>query len=406
MCINFLSQFHPVGHGLFYSCKIGNFTVVYDCGSAKGADTYGKAIKTSGIGNTIDLLIISHFHHDHINGIKALIEKHTVKKVVMPYISNQEKKFQLLCLKKDCSTSDEYESFSSIISKPRSFFGKNTQLTFLVAGKKGRNTDAPRDNQLKDADSPYWTEIPVSAPRGVKKQKNTVYYGHSASLVVKHWVFRFFINQPDPKKANQLIQVLKASKVRINNIATKFESVKKAYASIFRSAEQNSTSLICCHGPKFSPAKTNCKGKYHLHHHFEIDGLFDDGYCCLRYSYYLHPFGTHCKFLENPPLYTLLTGDAKINDEKAYKAHFFDVLNKVILFQIPHHGSKHNWEDWFIDAHPSCQSWVVSHNSNNKYRRGTFPSANFGNDISPISVTENLSTVFKGTIVICLKRII
>ncbi|MGE6577672.1 hypothetical protein ACQKFM_22490 [Paenibacillus xylanexedens] len=45
--------------------------------------------------NKIDLLIISHFHEEHINGIELLLSKFKVDSVVLPYISNVERAFSL-----------------------------------------------------------------------------------------------------------------------------------------------------------------------------------------------------------------------------------------------------------------------------------------------------------------------
>ena len=40
--------------------------------------------------STIDVLFISHFHADHVNGIKLLAEKYKIKYVVLPQINDYE----------------------------------------------------------------------------------------------------------------------------------------------------------------------------------------------------------------------------------------------------------------------------------------------------------------------------
>ena len=64
---------HPVGQGAFYSevfsvRKKKLFTVVYDCGRDKKVSTDVKIERL----NAVDLIFISHFHDDHINGIKEI----------------------------------------------------------------------------------------------------------------------------------------------------------------------------------------------------------------------------------------------------------------------------------------------------------------------------------------------
>ena len=60
---------HPVGQGAFYSeifsaRKKTRFTAVYDCGS-NDKEYLKTNIEKFG---TVDLVFISHFHNDHING--------------------------------------------------------------------------------------------------------------------------------------------------------------------------------------------------------------------------------------------------------------------------------------------------------------------------------------------------
>ena len=86
-------EFHAVGHGTFVAGvawrRDGCGTVfrwVYDCGSKRT-----KRIATA-IGDLphgfeqIDLLVISHFDDDHINGIEELIRTRRVCRLALPYL--------------------------------------------------------------------------------------------------------------------------------------------------------------------------------------------------------------------------------------------------------------------------------------------------------------------------------
>lgn len=79
----------PVGQGLFYTGKIGSFNMVYDCGSMKALNKISGIIGDykSRLGNsTIDMLIISHLHLDHVNGIEELMKNTKVRYVFLPYL--------------------------------------------------------------------------------------------------------------------------------------------------------------------------------------------------------------------------------------------------------------------------------------------------------------------------------
>ncbi len=97
-------EFHPVGHGMFYSGKIINanekdkcFNFIYDCGRLRAANkliieisNYTDDLKSGT--NELNLLVISHFHDDHINGLPKMFElfkknNTVIKTVIMPYIS-------------------------------------------------------------------------------------------------------------------------------------------------------------------------------------------------------------------------------------------------------------------------------------------------------------------------------
>lgn len=85
--------FHAVGNGTFFTSKIrrkdGNeFNWGYDCGSTS-ENTINNIIDSSYMefnkNDSIDMMVISHFDDDHVNGLITLLRKHTIKRLVLPY---------------------------------------------------------------------------------------------------------------------------------------------------------------------------------------------------------------------------------------------------------------------------------------------------------------------------------
>lgn len=82
---------HPSGHGAFFTERIHeeghrDINVVYDCGCKEESEKDLLRSEVSDFfkdGNTIDILFISHFDSDHVNGIELL----------MPYINKETRVF-------------------------------------------------------------------------------------------------------------------------------------------------------------------------------------------------------------------------------------------------------------------------------------------------------------------------
>ncbi|EGR0594049.1 hypothetical protein FG071_19865 [Vibrio cholerae] len=90
-----IRTFHSVGQGAFYTEKFENFMMVYDCGSIKSK--IDKEVRSSFLENdSINLLFISHFHDDHINGLDTILEWCNVEYIVLPLLSDQTK-IELFC---------------------------------------------------------------------------------------------------------------------------------------------------------------------------------------------------------------------------------------------------------------------------------------------------------------------
>lgn len=93
--IHFIRIIHPIGQGGFCSETFkgddGNeVNIIYDCGgkSGKFMSNYLSMWKK---GAVIDAVFISHLHSDHINGLKYLLDNYTVKRLILPELTEDIK---------------------------------------------------------------------------------------------------------------------------------------------------------------------------------------------------------------------------------------------------------------------------------------------------------------------------
>lgn len=81
----------PVGQGGFSIEKIEGFTVVFDCGSSTSSNMVKNCIDhlSDFLLDHVDILFISHFDMDHVNGIRSLLESTRVRRAVTPMIPRE-----------------------------------------------------------------------------------------------------------------------------------------------------------------------------------------------------------------------------------------------------------------------------------------------------------------------------
>ncbi|MDO4742489.1 MAG: ComEC/Rec2 family competence protein [bacterium] len=91
-------------------------TMLIDTGNSDDGDNISQHLRRLGI-NTIDFLVLTHPHEDHIGGADDIIEDFNIGKIIMPKIS-----------KNDIPQSDVYEELLETI------YDENYRITTAVAG--------------------------------------------------------------------------------------------------------------------------------------------------------------------------------------------------------------------------------------------------------------------------------
>ena len=370
MCADF--RFHPVGHGLFYSGVInlqavsGNpFTFVYDCGGA-GIEERIKEFWNPHHGGRLDLLVVSHFHWDHIKGVPNLIKASKPRVIVLPYLYPEEIDVNVSALSSMAESDFDVANFEDVkrfISSPAEFCNEHCgdgrcRIYFVHSDRDAGAASEHDDRQNTDMTGDglkFPLDVTGTGERGV------YHIGNGAVGSITGWRFRFFM----PKTASFFDKFKKClcqlgikgdwleSSSCLDGV---FAKIQEAFRAYNQKKNPNISNLVCVHWP-YVVNGNRCAWVA-----WAGGGL---GECQRCYCPMLY-----CGFDGRKANAQVLTGDAmfdcgmQVEIEKSYK-------DRCFLFQIPHHGSRNGWRDWFNEL-PSCKLRPVTHRWNCTYNGKPF----------------------------------
>lgn len=242
--------FHPVGQGAFFSEHFDDvdksFTIVYDCGSLT-LDPLSMRSKVNSSfrkDQVIDVLFISHFHADHINGIDFLKNQCRIKNVVIPYLNEEAK---ILTRIENYASTGAVDS--RLIDDPQGFFGDNTRVIQVNEANTEDGFNADRPNESFPLDEPEGGERNRRATNTAPGEITPVESGtHLTSRKVPTWMF-----VPYNFKMKERVEVFKKALdgfgIRPEDMQT-IEAIKRneteviaAYTVVNRDLNQNTMFL-------------------------------------------------------------------------------------------------------------------------------------------------------------------
>lgn len=301
-----IRTFHPVGFGAFYTEVHENkdddssMTIVYDCGTkTAGVDIEGLIKLQFPVGkNIIDILFISHFDEDHINGIQFLKKHCIIKKIIIPYIPKVDR--TLFVYAKNLN------EYYQLIVNTEDFFDGNAEIVRVMSEQDG--------------------------PLLNNNQENIMQSGNRLPLlpVFSNWVLIPF-NYDYAEQISTLKKVLTAKGVTYEQLREKdyiinnIDRIKDAYKSIYKGNKQNEISLTLFSGSMKSLPLKICytfKGR-------KFPGMY------LR--------NLNCLYL----------GDASLKKRgfiNKLRERLRDFYNEVDTIQIPHHGSANNFKKEILSS--------------------------------------------------------
>jgi len=344
MNVNGHFSFYPVGQGCFYGgaiyYKSSKFTFVYDCGTDSSQVFLNQAIiEFKKKHNKIDLLVISHFHEDHVGGVKELLTGIRCDRVIIPYY---DPLIRLILLARH-PFDDDYAAF---LRSPINYISVNFnvgEIIVLHGGNEGDRaitpnikSDAPMPNEdgnldlqiLHNTSNTEMLQAKVMASENIKKADLVRSLSIPTTFVLSEiWEFVFYtkdFNNPngiaDFKSAiDDLLSKNPGYTIESLFDHSIFPIVAKLYSKHIVN-DINFTSLCLYHGPV-----QRCRS-IHL-----------NGLNIVRYS----------GFMKNNQSGTILTGDSflkvPLDFDSFYKYYSSVYIDQCYFFQIPHHGSANNW---------------------------------------------------------------
>lgn len=351
----------PVGQGFFHAGWVGfpeaeeSFFYVYDCGAMnKFAFERDREIKKLnalvGDGARLDLLVISHMHADHVNGIEALVTdgKLKVDTIMMPMIEMKERLLSFATTAHEDPASAESNFFKDFIVDPVAAVSRFGPRNILLVGRgeggapgSGSPDDSPLDGgpdlsgegrgytwklvgqgsaevRSLDADRPQIVAIPDTSAIKVFESGNWQ----------DAWLIAPYVDEEITAK-NDLFLTNLANELHI----TVAELEGRLSDSSF------SLDLITNHADKLQSAFKSCHGNLNrtslcLYSGPAASVAVEHG-CQVQHGPWVSTLG-------HQRIAWLATGDAKLSKDAkcdALLGHFKDHLDKVSTLTLPHHGA-------------------------------------------------------------------
>lgn len=401
--ITMTRTFHPIGHGAFYTerfmqngeCK---FSVVFDCGCFESCKPKMSQIKfiqqiNNEIDNfyppeeTINLLFISHFHQDHINGIEHLRKKCNIERIIIPQLTPEivieAYVFNYIQIKAEqdgtvATSSDFANQWIKELYRLKENPSKKSQPTIIEVAPSEENLKEEQTwNEIShtDLDSlkegcigqntaiectivgvPLWLYIPFNLPNNGTKQLCNL---------------PFFQTAVNGGKVDfeQLDEILKNATIK---------EIEEAYESVY-GKKHNSYSMTVFSG-------TECHRCFKYCHIRLLDFLrtkmcnYIPRYCTLNCLY--------CGDFEANPDYPKKRCNTNCTKLIKYYQQYWD---KIGLLQVPHRGSKNNLNPLLYNPKKIC---IISAGKTDVYKHPDKPvlQAIRKSGSIPIIVTEDTKT--------------
>jgi len=343
---------HPVGQGGMMSGRLqatgaGRFHWVYDCGSNQRS-ALNREIDVVAMFGDIDCLFVSHLDSDHISGIDRLLGRVRAREVVLPYLNEID---SLVALTHDITTGNVTASFADFLSDTAGWLGQRgvERITYVMPRSdddgEGDGPNLPDNGERAEPDTvrPEWSPPPVDLPGGktVAVAQRQINPGSYLKVLTGtgqlDWIFVPYAHRPSPRA---LLTFMDEFRTTFNGApanaaflsfvlcdASARSALRACYDLIW--SDHNLVSMALYAGPV---RQTGSWEGLIAHRHCDFEVLDTSG-------------GWLC------------TGDMHLNvrrRQKAFLAHYRQLLDAVRVFCLPHHGSHLNFDLSLLEYLPNA----------------------------------------------------
>lgn len=366
-------QFYPVGQGLFSSGSLDwsasrppRFLWVYDCGTISKDARIEDRIKdlmcdTKGR-RRIDLLILSHFDNDHINGVVRLLKAFKIGTLILPYMPLAQR--LVIYFEEGGGDSDGLAEF---YMNPVAFFvNKGIERILFVPPSGSDGPPYPSDQpSARDSGPGDGLEIqfepdpqtdseerdPLAGAAQVAQNGPEVAFLRPGSrITIAKFLWELIPYNDDPKKAiaKSFVRQVAAHRDALlsacdaHTRSSLLSILKETYDSHFGTGgkKRNVISLFLYSGPIYTPKNAYFLGR-RVPKQYELDAGYEFG----RLSHKV-PGNQQCSILYSGDGY--LDTDGKLKRLVRYLDE--NRVRKVAVFQVMHHGSESNWHEGVAKA--------------------------------------------------------
>lgn len=342
--------FIPVGQGTFYKESLHGYddekiTMVYDCGTLKSKikSVVNKRIEEFfSKDEVIDFLVISHFHVDHMNGINRLLKHCNIKRLFLPFLSEEASRLIRVCI-----LLEKYEGWEIVLDYLNLHDEKETKIgetdIYYVVSLEQEERDLDRVPK----------HMVLSGKNILEKyNENRIFFHYRWYYVPFNLKNKEIYDQLVEKlqkifKGKPLFDELKNFCDDNNREKTKeWKDIKKVYTDVQEKFDPNIYSLLFYSGPcdRIRVAEETIEI-------WEEKGKITKSYVMVNREmprvYIRNFYGEMYPRIKSGCLYT---GDYCATEQwKPLYNAFKKYWNEIGCIQMPHHGSENGFHENFLE---------------------------------------------------------
>jgi hypothetical protein len=373
----------PVGQGFFHAGWIrftevedGNwiqalergpgFFYIYDCGamskyvSARDREI-AKLVKRVGKQVRLDLLVISHMHADHVNGVEKLVTdgELQVDTIMMPMVEMKERLLTYASVAHHDPISARSTFYRELVADPVSAVSRFNPRNILLVRRgdggspgSGSRDDGPLDGDpgiLGEGRGYVWKLVgegrAVTMPREAGTPRVVVIPDSSATRVFapgtweEAWLLAPYVDQGIVAKTDLFLSTLaKERSMTVKDLEANLSDANFVLGLVTNHLDALITAYKSCHGNLNLTSLCLFSGP--------AESVGSEHGCQVDH-------GPWISTLRQDRIAWLSTGDARLSKATrcdAFLTHFKNHLKKVSTFTLPHHGSAHDFNEKLLSG--------------------------------------------------------